>query len=325
MMRRITVFAIVCAVVACATVAQAVPVFYLSTSNSAAGTPGDVTLTSQTANTAGQLFLWANTDVRLSGIDLELQETGGGIRFTGAEWLAPAGRWFINGTPTVTNSLVTLLQGAAIPGVPGGGGGIGPGSPGADAGPSVLLGSVNYMTNATGTSALALKVGLQTIADWDGAAPNVRFGANAAPDVPGGTPGGTDGVGSIAVGGGPILTPVITPVALGEVNQVTNVIANLVASNGPITWSGLTPTPGVGSPALAATLTPQGAFSWNPAGSARGPKGNGRPYSWNATAMNSAGQTTGVAITLSLIPEPATVSLLGLAMVGTLGLVRRRS
>jgi len=325
MMRRITVFAIVCAVVAYATVAQAVPVFYLTTTN-AAGTPGDVALTGASAvaaNSTGQLFLWANTDVRLSGIDLELQETGGGIKFTGAEWLNPSNRWALTAPPVITNSLVTLLQGGAIPGVVGGG--IGPGSPGGDAGPSVLLGSVNYMANASGTSALALKVGQQTIADWDGVAPMVRFGANAAPDVPGGVPGGTDGVGSIAVAGGLPVTPVITPVALGEVNQITNVLANLVASNGPITWSGLTPTPGVGSPALAATLTPQGAFSWNPAGSARGPKGNGRPYSWNATATNSAGGTTGVAITLSLIPEPATISLLGLAMVGTLGLVRRRS
>ena len=128
---------------------------------------------------------------------------------------------------------------ARIPGVSGGG--IGPGSPGTDAGPSVLLGSVNYTANASGTSALSLKVGHQTIADWDGAAPMVRFGANAAPDVPGGVPGGSDGVGSIAVAGGTPLTPVITPVALGEVDQATTIMANLVASNGPITWSGLTP------------------------------------------------------------------------------------
>jgi len=325
MMRRITVFAIVCAVVAYATVAQAVPVFYLTPTN-AAGTPADIALTGASAvmpNSTGQMFLWVNTDVRLSGIDLELTETGGGIKFTGAEWLNPSNRWTFTAPPVVTNSNVSLLQGGAIPGVAGGG--VGPGSPGGDAGPAVLLGSINYMANASGTSTLALKVGQQTIADWDGAAPNVRFGANAAPDVPGGVAGGSDGAGSIAVAGGTLPVPVITPVALGEINQVTNVMADLIASNGPITWSGLTPTPGSGTPAMAATLTPQGAFSWNPAGSARGPKGNGRPYSWNATAMNSAGQATGVAITLSLIPEPATVSLLGLAMVGTLGLVRRRS
>ena len=76
MMRRFTVFAIVCAVVACATVAQAVPVFYLTTSNSA-GTPADIALTGPNAvmpASTGQLFLWVNTDVRLSGIDLELRK-----------------------------------------------------------------------------------------------------------------------------------------------------------------------------------------------------------------------------------------------------------
>jgi hypothetical protein len=320
MTRRFTVFAIVCAVVACATVAQAVPVFYLTTEN-AAGTPGDVALTSVAPNSTGQLFLWCNTDVRLSGIDLELTETGGGIKFTGAEWLNPSSRWLLVGAPAVTDSAVTLLQGGAIPGVSGGG--IGPGSPGTDAGPSVLLGSVNYMALAGGTSQLALKVGQQTIADWDGAAPNVRFGANAAPDVPGGVPGGTDGVGSIQVGGGGGELPVITPVALGEVEQSTTIMANLTASNGPITWSALTPT--AGTPAIAAQLTAAGAFSWEPAGSARGPTGNGVAYSWTATATNAAGADTDVAITLSLIPEPATVSLFGLALVGMLGLVRRRS
>ncbi len=40
MTRRITVFAFVCAVVACATVAQAVPVFHLETSATAPQTPG---------------------------------------------------------------------------------------------------------------------------------------------------------------------------------------------------------------------------------------------------------------------------------------------
>jgi hypothetical protein len=323
MTRRITVFAIVCAVVACATVAQAVPVFYLNTSNSAAGTPGDVALTNVAPSSTGQLFLWVNTDVRLSGIDLELTETGGGIKFTGAEWLNPSNRWALTGTPGVTDSAVTLLQGGAIPLVVGGG--VGPGSPGTDAGPAVLLGSINYMANAGGTSQLALKVGSQTIADWDGAAPNVRFGANAPPDVPGGVAGGTDGVGSIQVGGTEPLTPVITPVNLGEVEQSTTIMAQLTASNNPTSWGPLVPT--AGTPALAATVNAQGQFSWDPTGSARGPKGSGTvAYSWTTTASNAAGSSPAtVAITLTLIPEPATMSLFGLAMVGVLGLVRRRS
>jgi hypothetical protein len=122
-------------------------------------------------------------------------------------------------------------------------------------------------------------------------------------------------------GGGGGLAPVITPVGLGEVEQATTITANLNASNGPNTWSNLTPT--AGSPSIAATLTPQGAFSWNPAGSRRGPKGNGVAYSWTATATNSAGADTRVALTLSLIPEPATLSMLALAFVGVLGFRKR--
>jgi hypothetical protein len=269
----------------------------------------------------GQLYLWANTDVRLSGISLELTETGGGVKFTGAEWLNPNNRWVITETPAATNSLVTALGGGAIPGVAGGG--IGPDSPGTDAGPNVLLGSVNYMALAGGTSQLALKVGGLTIADWAGNAPVVKFGVPGAPDVPGGVAGGSGAVGAIQVGTTGPPAPVITPVDLGEVEQSTTIQAQLVASNTPVTWSNLTPT--AGTPTIAAQLTSAGAFSWNPLGSKRGPKGNGVAYSWTATATNEGGMDTRVAITLSLIPEPATISLFGLAMVGVLGLVRRRS
>jgi hypothetical protein len=125
------------------------------------------------------------------------------------------------------------------------------------------------------------------------------------------------------IGGGVVvLPPVISLVNLGEIESTGVIMANLMASEGPNTWSALTPT--AGTPALAATLGADGAFSWDPAGSARGPKGNGRVYSWTATATNAGGADTDVAISLSLIPEPATVSLLGLAIVGLVGLIRKR-
>jgi hypothetical protein len=122
-------------------------------------------------------------------------------------------------------------------------------------------------------------------------------------------------------GGEPILLPEISLVNLGEIQSTATIMANLNASNGPNTWSALTPT--AGTPAMGATLSAQGAFSWDPAGSARGPKGNGRVYSWTATATNAGGADTDVAITLSLVPEPATLSLFGLAIVGFLGFRKR--
>jgi hypothetical protein len=141
-----------------------------------------------------------------------------------------------------------------------------------------------------------------------------------------GVVGTTDGAefpvsGFVDTGGGGGDPPVIAPVNLGEVEQSTTIMADLAASNGPIVWSALTPT--AGTPAIAATLTEAGAFSWNPAGSARGPKGTGVAYSWTATATGPGGAATGVAISLSLIPEPATLSMLGLAIVGLLGFRKR--
>lgn len=126
-------------------------------------------------------------------------------------------------------------------------------------------------------------------------------------------------------GGGTLDPPVIVPVNVGAttavvINQALQATTNVT----PVTWSGLTPA--AGSPALAATLSPTGQFQWFTAGSARGPVGNGVLYSWTATATNADGADTDVALTLTLeIPEPATMSLFGLAMIGVVGLIRRRS
>jgi hypothetical protein len=265
----------------------------------------------------GTLYLWADSDVRLSGVSLELAETGGYIRFTGANWLNPTNRWVFTETPSVTNSLVTKLGGGAIPLVAGNG--IGTGSP---EGTNVLLASINFMTLAdpVATSQLSLRVGDLTIADWDGNGPPIKLGPHSAPDVDGGVPGGSGSVGSI--GSNIIIErPIITPLNLGEVEQTTAITAQLIAS-GAATWSGLTPT--VGTPAIPATLSSTGAFSWDPTGSKRGPKGNGVVYSWTATASNLQGQYTNVAITLMLIPEPTTPTLFALAMLAIHRFVRSR-
>ena len=118
--------------------------------------------------------------------------------------------------------------------------------------------------------------------------------------------------------GGSQERPIIVPVNLAEVAPSAVITANLLAANGPVTWHALTPT--AGTPAIAATLSSQGAFSWNPAGSARGPKGNGVLYSWTATATNPAGQDINLAITLRLVPEPATVHLIVMALMSIIAI-----
>ncbi|HEY3391535.1 MAG TPA: PEP-CTERM sorting domain-containing protein [Lacipirellulaceae bacterium] len=316
MMRRISVFAVVCAVVFATGAVQAAPVFWLSADGTDT-TPGMFDRTGVPANSTGTVNIFANTDVRLSGVSLDLVETGGGIKFTSAELLNPSSRWVIAGTPTVSDSSVLSLSGGAIPGVAGGG--IGPGSP--DTGPGVLFATVNYMANATGTSNLMLRVGDLVIADWDGNNPMVGFG-DGPTNIPGGVPGGSGPVGQIMVGGG--VTPVMgTDANLGDVANA--IITHQFAATGgtaPLTWSNLALVAGSPTPAVAPTLSSTGAFEWHTIGSPRP-----GTYSWNATVTDSANPATTDLATLTLnliVPEPATMSLVGLAMIGLVGLARRR-
>jgi hypothetical protein len=302
------------AAIAFSTAAHAVPVFYLSTQN-AASTPGDVILTGTGPNSTGTVYLWANSDVRLSGISLDLIETGGGIKFTGAEWLNPNNRWVINQTPVVTNSLVTSLGGGAIPGIAGGG--IGPGAPGTDAGPSVLLGSISYMGVPGGDSIrLFLRVGGLTIADWQGNAPQVRFGRTTAPLVPGGVPGGAGNVGAVCacIIGDP---PVVADVNLGDHVPGSIIDHTFTTSIGtpPITWVGLISS-GPGAPANPPTLTSGGAFNWNSTGSRLG------QYNFDVTSANAGGSDVG-RLTVNLVPEPAGI-VLALVIVGWRSAIRPR-
>jgi hypothetical protein len=125
-------------------------------------------------------------------------------------------------------------------------------------------------------------------------------------------------------GGGPV--PVVNLVNLGERElSAGTIVSALSATNGPITgWKNLTLTSG--TPAIAPTLAADGTFTWNPAGSKAGKKGSGQVvYSWSAIATNATGDSLlSAAITVTLIPEPASMSLLGLAMVGAFGCIRRR-
>jgi hypothetical protein len=143
----------------------------------------------------GSLHVWADTDVRLSGVSLDLLETGGAIKFTSLDVPNPSNRWsFTDGPVTISDSQVTRVGGGAIPNLSGSG--IGPASGIAS---PVLIGSIGYEAQANGTSQLFLRVGGNVISDWIGQSPDVHFGTAAAAAVPGGVPGGMGPVGSIIV------------------------------------------------------------------------------------------------------------------------------
>jgi hypothetical protein len=109
--------------------------------------------------------------------------------------------------------------------------------------------------------------------------------------------------------------PVFADVSLGTLQFGGTASRQLTATGDPApTFGSLTPVGGTA--ATAATLTSGGLFSWNSAGSAPG------LYSWNATATNPSGSDVGL-ISVQLIPEPATVSLIGLAFVAAAGFFRR--
>jgi hypothetical protein len=250
-------------------------------------------------NSTGTIHIWADSDVRLSGVSLDLIETGGGIKFTGAELSNPNTRWAITPATSVTNSLVKEISGGAIPNVTGNG--IGTGSPD---GQSVLFASVNYMALGVGhTSNLALRVGDLIIADWDGNSPNVHFGTASSPPVPGGIPGGSGAVGTITVSGDPPpVPPVVVDLNLGNRVQGSLIDHTFTTSAGapPISWSNLI-VGGPGVPANPPSLSSAGAFNWNSAGSPLG------QYNFDVTATNLGGSDVG-RLSLNLVsPAPVPV------------------
>ncbi len=86
---RIAILAIVSAAISLGVAnIRAVPVFYLSNSDSGNPPAGLLSLTGIAPGSVGTLHIWSNSDVRLSGVSLDLVETGGGIKFTGP-WMCP--------------------------------------------------------------------------------------------------------------------------------------------------------------------------------------------------------------------------------------------
>jgi len=316
--------------------AMAVPIFYLSTDPLGVASPG-IPNTTIPANSTGTINIFATSDVRLSGISLNLVANGSAMTFTGASVNNPNSRWTIVESPVVAAQSVLSIGGGAIPFVSGNG--IGPDSPEAPNGVSgYLLGSVNYTASATAgaMSELFIQVGGNTIADWDGNSPSVIFGPGS-PGTPGDVVGGTDTLfdakftiqGAPPTNTPPTLLPIVRNHSL--VTDPPIVDLQLTATDaeqavGDLVWSNLVYAGGPGKNfggAADATMDADGLFDWNPAGWRAG------VHTFNATVNDGQAQnntTTGLVLTVNLtVPEPATFAMLGLAMVGVVGLVRRRS
>jgi len=125
--------------------------------------------------------------------------------------------------------------------------------------------------------------------------------------------------GVLGGGGGEEFAPIAVDLDLGERIQGAIISHIFTTSEGtpPISWGDLEI---VGpAPANAPTLTSDGNFSWNSHGSPFG------AYTFNATATNDFGSDTGSLTVELVIPEPATMTLFGLAMIGLVGFARRRS
>jgi len=184
--------------------AIAAPIFYVSTSNSASAVPGNAAITGA-AGSSGTLNIWANSDIRLSGVSLDvLSSNTAALKFTSPLVVNGQGTaWaFLDGPQSVTDAAAQHIGGGAVPGSSGNG--IGAGSP---TGNDFLLGSVGYVLGAGGTSDLSLRIASNEVVDWDGNYPTLHFGSGQGQSFTGDFAANKSAVVGAAVVGGVIPEP----------------------------------------------------------------------------------------------------------------------